>query len=169
MLGIEEQINRAIPEAAKEPERAFQKVAARLLYAYRRQFLTGGDGSWLPAKHQTGGKLMMKSHALFESATTFSDSQSAQLNWGFGLPYARIQQLGGTVPVTAQSRKFFWYQWFTTKDQFWKNMALTKKATFFIPGRSIGLSREDVEYIVNMLGTRDFQITTNWGASILPY
>jgi phage gpG-like protein len=159
---VEQDVKAGLPEVAKNPESAWQKVSARLLQSYRRQFLTGGDGRWIPKQHGMG-KLMMQSGALYDSATTYSDGQSAQLNWGFGLPYARGMQVGMNVPVTAQSRKFFWAKWYGTKDEFWKNMALTKKATFMLPARQVGLSNEDMEYIYATLGTRDVQITTNWG------
>lgn len=165
---IEQDVKSGLPEVAKNPELAWRKVEARLLQSYRRQFLTGGDGGWMPNKHGMG-KQMIQSGRLYDSATTFSDGQSAQLNWGQGLAYARGMQVGMNVPITAQSRKFFWARWYGTRDEFWRNMALTKKVSFSIPARSVGLSREDVEYIASVLGTRDFKISTNWGASILPY
>jgi len=167
-LGIEKTVKDALPESVKNPAAAWQKIAARMLYSYRQQFLTGGYGHWMMAKHQTGGKLMMKSMALYESATTATGDNYAQLNWGFGLPSARMHQVGGSIPVTAKSRKFFWAQWFQTRDEFWKKMALTKKGSFSVPARPIVLTEEDYDFIANTLGTRDFKITTNFGASIIP-
>ena len=55
------------------------------------------------------------------------------------VPYAKIHNEGGmvTFPITDKSRKFFWFMWFKTKDQMWKNMALTKKTSisFKMPRR----------------------------------
>lgn len=168
---VEQDVKASLPEVAKNPESAWRKVEAILLQSYRRQFLSGGDGKWMPAKHSVS-KLMMNSGNLYSSATTYSDGQSAQLNWGSGLPYARRLQTGlGLINVTPAMKSLFWRRWYESgkSDNFWRNMAITKKTTFSVPARSIGLSREDVDLIATALGTRAFQIRTNWGASILPY
>lgn len=48
--------------------------------------------------------------------------------------YMVLHNKGGKikVPVTARSRKFFWAMWYNTEDDFWKNMALTKKKVLII-------------------------------------
>ena len=170
---ISKQIRVSLPESVRNPLAAFGRISARLLYTFRQQFLTGGYGHWMPQKYPTGGKLMMRSHALYESGTTHSNAESAQLNWGFGLPYARIHQTGGMANpnVTAQSRKYFWRRFYETGNDMFKWMALSKKTVFSvsIPARPISLTSEDIQYIAAILGTRDFKITTNYGASIIPY
>lgn len=168
---VEQDVKAGLPEVAKNPESAWRKVEAILLQSYRRQFLSGGDGKWMPSKHGVNN-LMVNSGKLLNSAMTSSDGQSAQLNWGSGLPYARRLQTGvGLINVTPGMKKLFWRRWYDSgkSDDFWRKMAITKKATFSVPARSIGLSREDVDLIATALGTRDFQLRTNWGASILPY
>lgn len=50
------------------------------------------------------------------------------------VPYAEIHNEGGevkqTVTITPKMRKFFFAMFKETKDEKWKKMALTKKATF---------------------------------------
>jgi len=48
--------------------------------------------------------------------------------------YADIHNNGGVINirVTEKSRKYFWYMYYKTKKQFWKNMALTKKDMFTV-------------------------------------
>ena len=48
--------------------------------------------------------------------------------------YAAIHEYGGSinVPVTAKSRKFFWYMFISTGDPKWKYMALSDKDHFVV-------------------------------------
>lgn len=75
------------------------------------------------------------------------------------VPYARIHNEGGmlTIQITQRSRKYFWAMWYKSgkKNDFWKNMALTKKdkITIRIPkrqfmGNSVMLNQEN-EQIIN--------------------
>ena len=62
------------------------------------------------------------------------------------VPYAAIHNEGGKIKVTQKSRKYFWYMYRKTKDEFWKNMALTKKTYFTMPKRQfIGYSEMLIE------------------------
>ena len=47
-------------------------------------------------------------------------------------PHAAIMEFGGTThpKITKKSRGFFWHQYFTTGDDKWKGMALSKKDSF---------------------------------------
>jgi phage gpG-like protein len=51
------------------------------------------------------------------------------------LPYSKLQNDGGAVPVTSKMRKFFWAMYKKTGDEFWKGMALTKKTSITIRPR----------------------------------
>lgn len=53
---------------------------------------------------------------------------------GSTVPYARIQEEGGTVtiPITAKSRRFFWAMFIRTGQGFWKGLALTKRTSIKI-------------------------------------
>lgn len=57
-------------------------------------------------------------------------------------PYAQLHNEGGTVTITAKMRRFFWAKYFETKEDYWKNLALTKKTKLRIPKRKfIGQSQ----------------------------
>jgi hypothetical protein len=51
------------------------------------------------------------------------------------LKYAAIHEYGGTIPITAKMRRFFWYKYALTHDEMWRNMALTKKASITVKKR----------------------------------
>jgi len=53
---------------------------------------------------------------------------------GEGVPYAAIQNNGGTITVkmTDKMRKYFWYMYKQTGKGMWKGLALTKKETLTI-------------------------------------
>jgi len=67
------------------------------------------------------------------------------LDWQFGIDaskivYALIHEYGGKIPadrpITVKMRKFFWFMYFSTKQQFWMNMALTKKTHITMKARA---------------------------------
>jgi len=53
--------------------------------------------------------------------------------------YADIHNKGGNIRITAKSKRFFWAMYHKAKSkaekEYWKNMALTKKAFFKMPQR----------------------------------
>lgn len=51
------------------------------------------------------------------------------------IKYAQIQNEGGQIPITLKMRRFFWAMYYKSQDEFWKNLALTKKTTLTIPKR----------------------------------
>lgn len=73
-------------------------------------------------------------------------------------PYAALHQFGGNVQpkVTPKSRKFFWFAYFSTGNDAFKRLALTKKEklNIRIPARPyFTLDKEDVQDIINFLST----------------
>ncbi len=50
-------------------------------------------------------------------------------------PYARIQNLGGKIKITAKMIRFFWYMFKKTGNRMWKNFATTKKSHFVIKAK----------------------------------
>jgi hypothetical protein len=93
---------------------------------------------------------------------------SHSLVWtaGEGLPYARVQFLGGrTHPsVMAKSRRFFWQMFFRTGEDKWKWMALSKKPRFTViirPANPFYLSDALVKLIKRKLAGHVFKITGN--------
>lgn len=85
-------------------------------------------------------KLLRKSNALRDSLRVVSRTmEKIEVQAGAGIPYAVIQNEGGTVmvPVTAQLRKFAWAMYYKhgkegTAAGRWKALALTKKQTLRI-------------------------------------
>lgn len=51
------------------------------------------------------------------------------------LLYTEIQNSGGKIKVTEKMKKYFWSQFYKTKNVFWKNAALTKKRYIILPER----------------------------------
>lgn len=51
------------------------------------------------------------------------------------IKYGEIHNKGGKIPVTPKMRRYFWAMYKQTGDDFYKNMALTKKTHFEIPKR----------------------------------
>lgn len=98
--------------------------AAREAFQYR----SFDNQQWKPTVHtsQSRNNLInsLRPYLTNDTITVISD-----------LIYAKIQNEGGRVKVTAKMRRFFWSQFYRTNDIFWKNMALTKKEYITIPAR----------------------------------
>ena len=50
--------------------------------------------------------------------------------------YAEIHNEGGEIPVTPLMRKFFWFMFYETGEEVYKNMAMTKKEVIEMPART---------------------------------
>ena len=97
----------------------------------------GSKGGWKGRQHRQGGNLLVKTGALqrdiqkkqvrFERIVVGTSSITAK--------YAEIHNQGGTIRITEGMRKFFWAQYYETKDSYWKNMALHKGSSITIPKR----------------------------------
>lgn len=68
-------------------------------------------------------------------------------------PYSAIHNYGGTIRITDKMRKFFWAQFYKTKNDSWKWMAISKASNITIPERQfIGIPntlKQDIEKILN--------------------
>jgi phage gpG-like protein len=65
------------------------------------------------------------------------------------LKYANIQNEGGKIKVTEKMRGYFWSEYYRTKDEFWKNAALTKKTHFIIPKRPYLEISQSIIFFIN--------------------
>ena len=89
------------------------------------------------------GKFMNDGRAILTGKTARLQSQinvvrndtASTVQIGSALPYSRIQQEGGTIPITAKMRKFFWAKFKETGNVKWKYLALKKGGTINIPAR----------------------------------
>ena len=103
----------------------------------RQGFIDKSFERWTPRNHKYGHKILMKSLFLQNSIKVVEANHNrvevAPVT-GTEHKYAQIHNEGGTInatiPITAKSRKFFWYMFKKTGDTKWKAMALTKKTAF---------------------------------------
>lgn len=78
--------------------------------------------------YRPGGKLMVATRYLYDSIEV-AEKDRTSITIGSYAPYAEIHNEGGTlkIPITPQSRKFFWYMYKKTENPKWKTLALTKQ------------------------------------------
>ena len=100
----------------------------------------GGVEKWLPRKHDDGsGRAILvgkQSGRLMKSGTIFKADEKSVI---VGVPddiaeYGKIHNEGGTVhpQVTDKMKKFAWFKYKETGEDFWKGLALTKKKVLSI-------------------------------------
>lgn len=127
---------------------------------------------WKPAIHNTIGSLLMRTGALRGSLR--SEVMGNAIRWESSLPYADVQNSGGTITVTQKMKGFFWYRYRMVtngkKDHknaealFWKAMALKRVGTVItIPQRQFIGYHPMVDNMVQ-------EITDEWfGDSVKPF
>lgn len=78
--------------------------------------------------YRPGGKLLVATRYLYDSIEV-AEKDKNSITIGSYADYSELHNEGGTVriPITTQSRKFFWYMYKKTEDEKWKALALTKK------------------------------------------
>ena len=83
------------------------------------------DRKWPPRKYpEHKGTLMMVTGKLRRSI--LSRTTESSVTWESSEPYAAIHNYGGKIIVTAKMKRYFWYKFKVTKDDYWKHMALMK-------------------------------------------
>lgn len=82
------------------------------------------DHSWPPRKVNGKGSLLIVTGKLRRSIRSRVDAGS--VTWETSEPYAAIHNYGGKIIVTAKMKRYFWYRFKVTKDDYWKHMALMK-------------------------------------------
>lgn len=102
------------------------------------QIMAGGNVKKWPTrgaapKRRRGAALLIDKGALRRDLSMRTSGRRVTLN--SNMPYSKLQNDGGSIPVTSQMRKFFWAMYKESKDEFWKGMALTKKSHFQIKPR----------------------------------
>ncbi len=83
------------------------------------------DGkAWRPSR--LSDNLLIQSSALLNN--TLHTAQGSQVLVYCGLPYANIHNEGGTIPITARMRRYFWARFIESKgrEEHWRAMALRK-------------------------------------------
>ena len=99
---------------------------------YKQGFTNKSFQAWDHRKGDLdpGRKVLIKSSALLNSLEV-TDNGKNRITFFSNEAYADIHNNGGTltIRVTPKSRKYFWFMYYRTKKQFWKNMAMTRKNT----------------------------------------
>jgi len=99
---------------------------------YNQGFTNKSFQAWTPRKGDIdpGRKVLIKSAALLNSLKV-KDAGKNKIAYFSDEVYADINNNGGTlnIRITEKSRKYFWFMYYRTKKQFWKNMAMTRKNT----------------------------------------
>lgn len=120
----------------------------------RADVAMGGHPPWRP-RIFPGGTPTFK--FIGDTMKEKSNEHYAEVSWGGGHIYARVQQYGASITRTPAMRRFFWAKWYETDDPFWKNMALSTKQTIEIPVRSatswIYARRQEYEAFIGKLLT----------------
>jgi len=111
----------------------------------------GGFEKWQKRTDTINYKILSKTGYLKNSIQVFNSSNE-QIVFGSDAEYAEIHNNGGTVtiPITAKSRKYFWFMFKATGVERWKWMALSKKESmsFVMPKRQfIGESQSFINYL----------------------
>lgn len=118
------------------------QIARLMKMSVQRNFQVGGRPvRWQPLKGgaetplMTSGRLYRGIKSKIENGvpTVWIDKR---------IPYAEIHQYGGVTNPgirkgVGRMRRFFWFMWFTTKNEMWKWMAITKRGALqvYIPPR----------------------------------
>jgi phage gpG-like protein len=137
-------------QIARDFKQKFSKLPKEIGDVAVNYFLDGfqregleGEPKWQPRKGSSGGRterrnLLVKTGKLRRSIRIVRLT-STSVSIGSDMPYAQIQNEGGTThpTISEKSRKYFWAMYKKTGSQFWKNMATTKKTnlTVNIPAR----------------------------------
>ncbi len=111
--------------------------------------------AWKPSK----GTILIKSGDLRDSIKVIEATEE-KIVFQSDEEYSQIHNEGGTIPITKESRAFFWYMYKKSKKSKWKAMALTKKKVINIPkrqfiGESKTLMKELDQWIANEIEERN--------------
>lgn len=156
-----------LPVVNADLSEVMRAVALLMEESVKLNFIEGGRPvHWEATKR--GTRAFYPFGDLFYSIRKISGATWAEVSAGDNLPYARIQQAGGefNVPITQQSRKFFWAMFFKTGDPKWQWMALSNKSSFHIriPARPYMMFQdEDVEKILSLIGGGIVQFDVSHG------
>lgn len=160
---IEVEVTGEIPEIRLNMEQALEKSGLWMLQSIQRNFEVGGRPSWPESKRlPVGGRTLIDSGALYESGEYSVSGNTTTVTWGRGIPYAGIQNYGGTVnpTITDKSKKFFWAMFYQSGEEFWKWMALKPEGevlTVNIPARRFMMFQdEDIDKITEFF--RDYAV-----------
>lgn len=89
----------------------------------------------LPGTPRDSRPILVDTHTLKDSIRYKAEGRTITVGVDEGkVPYAEIQNEGGTINITPQMRKFFWAKYYETNLAFYKSLALAK-GPFMIKAR----------------------------------
>lgn len=91
----------------------------------------------IPGTPRNNRKILSDTNNLEDSVTYEVQAGNRRVVVGVDedkVPYARIHQEGGEIPMTPKRRAFFWAKYAETGNAFWKRLALAK-GPFIVPAR----------------------------------
>jgi len=122
-----------------------------LLAYFKRSFDTKSfdNKKWKPSKNNKN--TLVDSGDLKRSIKTVSKTVS-EIHIQSNTPYSAIHNYGGKIKITDKMRKYFWSQYYKTKNNDWKYMAISKQKYINIPQRQfMGETQEmmnEIEQII---------------------
>ncbi|ATA75239.1 hypothetical protein [Capnocytophaga sp. H2931] len=150
------------------PQRIGEEARAFFVQSFVKQGFT--DTSFIPWVKRKS-EIVLPHKLLNQSLALKNSIRIAQSDWkktiisaGEGLNYAAIHNEGGTitVKVTEKMRKYFWAMYKKTGNEYFKNLALTKKEQFTISigkrqfiGNSNFLAEKLTSIIINEIKTAE--------------
>lgn len=115
-------------------DKFIKKIKTELDDEFDRNFERQGFFSQKWKKSNTKGTTLIKSGALRKSI--HSQINGNTITYTSSVPYANIHNNGGKIRVTEKMKRFFWYKFKSTKDPFYRAMALKKVGSYItIPQR----------------------------------
>lgn len=128
---------------------------------FKEGFTDSSFIAWPKRRDDATHKLLRLNQNLINSMVASNVTPSTvEIEAGQGLPYAAIQNNGGIIKIriTKKMRKYFWYLYYKTDKEMYKNMALTKKNVMRIKipqrqyiGESQTLNKNIDKTILNMM------------------
>ena len=146
------QLQNALPLLIKNTVKVLEIEGKKSI---QQNFAQQGRPQWKPKKIDDGrsiltgrsGKLQREINVMESSRTPNS------VSIGSNLDYAKIQNEGGTIQVTAKMKKYFWAMYYKTNDEAYKALALRKVgSTITIPARPyLNVPASDYPRIMNQV------------------
>ena len=103
------------------------------------------------------GSLMVRTGKLRRSIS--SSSTAKTITFESNMPYARIQNEGGVITVSAKMKRYFWAKFYETKENKWKAMALKPVGSkITIPQRQFIGDHSEVHKVIEKVIDYNFKL-----------
>lgn len=139
-----------------------RKLAITAVNFFKRNFRLGGyvDTTFTKWKDSHNGRTTMVKTGNLRRAIKkiYVTANRIVVGVAKNIPYARIHNEGGTVPITPKMRRYFWAMYKKTGQDKYKWMAITKKTHIEIPKRQfIGDDNKAIEKTLERQIIKEFK------------